>query len=198
MTLVRGYGILADMAPWPVDMYGCSTRDVILGLASQLPDLRKALVEGSWHVLRDGLCLDSDMLDLPAGKEVNLVPESFGSGGGSASTYGIIGLGAVLIGASLFVPGSTALLAGGYSAGFATAAGYASTVAFGVGLSLTLAGVSALLTPDPPEQDTSKGSTLMGGVVNNTSSDACVPVCFGRVLVGSIVTSFGTSTTQLL
>jgi len=38
----------------------------------------------------------------------------------------------------------------------------------------------------------------MGGVINNTSSDAVVPVLFGRGLVGSVVTSFGTSTVQLM
>ena len=102
------------------------------------------------------------------------------------------------IGASLFVPGSSALVAAGYSAGFATAAGAAATVAFSIGLSLALTGVSQLLSPDPGEQDTgSSGSTLMGGQVNTTSSDAVVPWAFGRVLVGSVVTSAGYSTVQL-
>ena len=167
-------------------------------MPGQLPDLRRTLVEGRWHVMRDGLCLDVDMLDLPAGNEVQIVPEITGESGGNTATYAMIGIGIVLVGASLFVPGSTALVAAGYSATAVSAAGFAATAAFSIGLSLALTGVSQLLSPDPGEQDTgSSGSTLMGGQVNTTSSDAVVPWAFGRVLVGSVVTSAGYSTVQL-
>ena len=36
----------------------------------QLTQRVRALIEGRWHVMRDGMCLDVDMLDLPAGNEV--------------------------------------------------------------------------------------------------------------------------------
>lgn len=199
MVMLHGYGVLADLAPWPIDLDARSVRDAIHGLASQLPELRRTLAAGRWHVMRDGLCMDLDTLDLPAGHEVHIVPEIQGAGGGNTATYAMIGLGVVLIGASLLIPGSTALVAAGYSATFVSAAGYAATAAFAIGLSLTLTGVSQLLSPDPGEQDTgASGSTLMGGQVNTTSSDAVVPVAFGRVLVGSVVTSAGYSTVQLM
>ena len=198
MVVMQGYGSLADLAPWPLTMEVPTVRAAISLLAAQLPDLRRTLVEGRWHVMRDGLCLDVDMLDLPAGNEVVIVPEITGEGGGNTATYAMIGLGIVLIGASLFIPGSTALVAAGYSATAVSAAGFAATAAFTIGLSLALTGVSQLLSPDPGEQDTgSSGSTLMGGQVNTTSSDAVVPWAFGRVLCGSVVTSAGYSTVQL-
>ena len=198
MVVLQGYGSLAELAPWPLTMEVPTVRAAISLLAAQLPDLRRTLVEGRWHVMRDGLCLDVDMLDLPAGNEVVIVPEITGEGGGNTATYAMIGLGIVLIGASLFIPGSTALVAAGYSATAVSAAGFAATAAFTIGLSLALTGVSQLLSPDPGEQDTgSSGSTLMGGQVNTTSSDAVVPWAFGRVLCGSVVTSAGYSTVQL-
>lgn len=199
MVILRGYGLLEPLAPWPVDLDARSPRDAIHGLSSQLPKLRRAIVDGRWHVIRDGECLDLDMLDLPAGSEIHIVPEAYGESGGNTATYAMIGIGIVLVGASLFVPGSTALVAAGYSAGFATAAGYAATAAFSIGLSLALTGVSQLLSPDPSAKDEgATGSTLMGGQVNTTSVDTVVPVAFGRIMVGSVVTSAGQTTVQLI
>lgn len=198
MVVLQGYGSLAELAPWPLTVEAPTVRTAVSLLAAQLPDLRRTLIEGRWHVMRDGLCLDLDMLDLPAGNEVQIVPEVAGESGGNTATYAIIGIGIVLIGASLLIPGSTALVAAGYSATAVSAAGYAATAAFAIGLSLTLTGVSQLLSPSPGEQDTgASGSTLMGGQVNTTSSDAVVPWAFGRVLCGSVVTSAGYSTVQL-
>jgi predicted phage tail protein len=198
MVVLHGYGALADMAPWPLDIEAPTVRSAIKLVAWQVPEFHRALVEGRFHVMRDGLCMDLETIDLPAGREVHIVPEAYGESGGNTGTYALIGLGVVLIGASLFIPGSTTLVAAGYSASAVSAAGFAATAAFSIGLSLTLAGVSQMLAPDPPEQDTgSDGSTLMGGQVNTASVDAVVPVAFGRVLVGSVVTSSGQSTVQL-
>lgn len=198
MTLLTCHGSLSPFAPWPLDMEAPTVRSAILLIAAQLPEFRRTLADGEWHVIRDGMPISLDTIDLPAGGRIDVVPAIHGESGGNTATYAMIGVGVILIGASLFVPGSTALVAAGYSAGFATAAGAAATVAFSIGLSLALTGVSQLLSPDPGEQDTgSGGSTLMGGQVNTTSSDAVVPWAFGRVLVGSVVTSAGYSTVQL-
>ena len=199
MVILRGYGLLEPLAPWPVDLDARSPRDAIHGLSSQLPELRRAIVDGRWHVIRDGECLDLDMLDLPAGSEIHIVPEAYGESGGNTATFAMIGIGIVLVGASILIPGSGTLAAAGYSSAAISAAGAAGPMAFGLGVSLALTGVAQLLSPDPSAKDEgSSGSTLMGGQVNTTSVDTVVPVAFGRIMVGSVVTSAGQTTVQLI
>lgn len=195
MVLLRCTGVLAPMAPWPLDIDAATARDAIRGVAAQIPAFRREVAAGRWYLMRDGIPLSMDMIDLPPGQELLLVPEAEGAEG-KTGAYAMIGIGVVLIGASLMVPGSTALVAAGYSASFASAAATASTVAFSIGVSLALTGVSQLLAPDPSAPEKNDASTLFGGSINTTASDAAVPVVFGRTRAGSIVGSFGQTTIE--
>ncbi|PVZ56574.1 tail assembly protein [Pseudomonas sp. B1(2018)] len=72
-------------------------------------------------------------------------------------------------------------------------------VAFSIGLSLTIGGVSQLLTPVPkaPNQQEqaaseNKPSYIFNGAFNSTQQGLPVPVVYGQMLVGSSVVGMGT------
>jgi len=75
----------------------------------------------------------------------------------------------------------------------------------GVGASLVLGGVSQLLTPVPTMSsgstaDTSKDprkSYSFSGIQNTSRQGLPVPICYGEVLIGSVVISAGIDIDQV-
>lgn len=72
-------------------------------------------------------------------------------------------------------------------------------VAFSIGLSMVIGGVSQMLSPtpkSPSQQDQAstenKPSYLFNGAFNSTQQGLPVPVVYGRMLVGSSVVAVGT------
>lgn len=129
-------------------------------------------------------------LHYPAGMApIHIVPVI----GGSKNGFGQIFIGAALIGAS-FIPGMNAAV-------WASAPGYLGTMtfssmAFGLGFSLALGGVSQMLSPAPKAQAPSerpenKPSYVFDGPVNMTAQGQAVPIGYGRMIVGSGVISQG-------
>lgn len=123
-----------------------------------------------------------DELHNPAGQRIAIVPVVAGSGG----AFGKILLGAALIFAATFNPfiflGGAPLLTG-----------IVGQIAFGVGVSLALNGVSQLLAPPPKKEkdQEEKNSYIFNGAVNTTSQGQPVPLGYGRMIVGSAVISAG-------
>lgn len=93
--------------------------------------------------------------------------------------------GAALIAAS-FIPGLNVIVA---------------SALFSFGVSLTLGGVVQLLTPtlkpSAPEEDR-RPNNVFDGPVNTTAQGQCVPVGYGRMIVGSAVISAGISLTSIV
>jgi len=127
-----------------------------------------------------------DMLAAPVGAEdIRIAPVIAGSGRGGA--FQII-LGAVLV-AAAFMTGGAALGATGIMF-----SGMAGQMAFGVGVSMVLGGVSQLLTKQPaglasvasPENG---ASYHFNGPVNVTAQGNPVPVLYGEMTVGSVTVS---------
>jgi len=88
--------------------------------------------------------------------------------------------GAALI-ASAFIPGLNTIVA---------------SALFSLGVSLTLGGVVQLLAPTikPSEpQEDERPNNVFDGPVNTTAQGQCVPVGYGRMIVGSAVISAGIS-----
>lgn len=108
--------------------------------------------------------------------------------GGKSGFLGVV-LGAALIGASFFLPGAALFTVGTFAPSLAS-------IAFGLGASLLLGGVSQMLAvqpkaPEPSEQPENKPSYSFNGAVNTTAQGQSVPVCYGRLIVGSAVISAG-------
>jgi len=115
---------------------------------------------------------------------LHIVPVIKGAGRG----LGQILAGALLIGLAVFAgPAIGGMLGGG-------AFGAAATKALGyIGTALLYGGVSQLLSPSPPSiPEASKlQSFSFSGIVNVADQGLPVPICYGRVITGSVVISAG-------
>lgn len=132
-------------------------------------------------------------------KEVfSITPVVMGAGRGG---FGRILFGAALIGASFLFPGAGMFgfntLTWGAATGIGTAIG---TVVSAVGASMVLGGVSEMLSPTPkaPRDASKNESHGFGGVANTIRQGLPVPICYGRLYVGSSAISVGLDTDQVL
>ena len=136
------------------------------------------------------------MLEPWSEKDVlHIVPVIKGAGRG----MGQILAGALLIGLAVFAGPAvggflgTSLGSGLFGASVSKALGY-------IGLSLVVGGVSQLLSPSPPSiPEASKlQSFSFSGIVNVAEQGLPVPICYGRVITGSVVISAGLNSEPLL
>lgn len=134
--------------------------------------------------------LTEDRLHEPASQRITIAPVVVGANFFKKifSGVGAILTGAALIAASILFPplGATVLF------GTTTLA----TVAFGIGVSLALGGISQVLSPQPKfdgPQEEQQPSYAFNGAVNTTAQGQPVPVGYGRMIVGSAVISAGVS-----
>lgn len=120
----------------------------------------------------------------PAGaaKVIRLVPVITGSKSGFFSLL----LGVVLIGAAIITG----------PIGLGVLPGFIASAAGSLGLSLVIGGISQLLASPPPGRDESLNRTshLFNGPVNTTLQGKAVPVCYGRLIIGSAIISAGIQT----
>lgn len=141
---------------------------------------------------------DVDIADIhnPASKTIKIVPVMMGAGGGG---LGKIILGAALIAASIYLPGSSfawsSIAAFDTVAVISTAAGY-------IGTSLVISGVSQMLSPVPKApgyggNDERSPSYLYNGAVNTTAQGFPVPIGYGRLIIGSAVVSAGSDAVDI-
>jgi len=165
-----------------------------------------------------------DEVHNPTGQdeEISITPVLAGAGGG----VGKIITGVALVAAAiLLAPAGAAVLGiAGAGGGAATAAGFtlgiaAANVAASIGVGLILSGTAQLLSPQPADlpgltgggspsrRDSfnpvnndpadNRSSYIYNGAVNLTAQGNPVPICYGRMRVGSVVVSAGVSTTDI-
>lgn len=164
------------------------------------PAFRDQLRKGRYKILRDGreIGLEEISIGLGRTKEVHIIPEPTGEGGGTGKFI----FGFLLSAAALIVAGPGGFgLAGGL--GFSGAA--APTITFGqiaaAGGLIAAAGAAQMLSPTPAAVDTrvqerpeERPSFLMNTVTNTSEEGLPVPVVHGKkILVGSHVISAGIS-----
>ena len=123
----------------------------------------------------------------PFSHTIRIIPVITGAKNGGL--LGVV-LGAAIIATAFFTGGAT-LAASGIAF-----SGLGAQVAFGIGVSLALGGISQLLSPmpkspGPQESVENKPSYSFNGPVNTTSQGQCVPIGYGRMIVGSAVISAG-------
>ena len=117
----------------------------------------------------------------------SITPVLSGAGGG----LGRFLLGAAMIGA--------VFATGGMAAGWAGAGFWAKT-AITMGAGLALGGVAQMLSPQPqrPKEANKNESFGFGGVTNTINQGVPVPICYGRLYVGSAAISVGLDTDQVV
>lgn len=160
------------------------------------PGFAQHLVESDqrgvgYRIVLDEQDIAAAALSDPFGREVlHLVPVIGGSAG-----EGKIVVGALLIAFAVITGGAGLSLAAAYAEGGLALAG---ALAFNVGVSLTIAGISQMIAgtpkaPDPGTPQALKQSYYFSGPENTTGQGGPVPVGYGRLLIGSHTISAGIS-----
>lgn len=118
------------------------------------------------------------------------------------------GFGRFLLGAALITVGVMSggvgfgLGPAGLAGGFATSAGTFSWAALAgnIGVALAIGGISQMMSPQPtrPKEANKNESFGFGGVINTINQGVPVPICYGRLYVGSAVISVGLDTDQVI
>lgn len=178
-----------------------SSAEAIRALCATLSGFKEAIIEGgSYRVIVGGKrsIAEADLNNPISTKEtVRIVPTVSGSGGGNNPWVNII-IGAILIFIT-YGAASSLLVGWGASAGVAAAVGQ-------IGISMVIGGVASLLMPsakpqeggiDSYEQVVNKPSHFFNGAINTAAQGNAVPVCYGRLIVGSQVVSAGLTAEQL-
>ena len=171
-----------------------SPREAIRALCSQLPGFEQDILShaAGFRVWADRELLpDADSLDRNTGGcQVRIVPVIAGAKNGLAS---------IIIGAALV------FFSDGIASGFAMSGSVAeASLAAGIssmGTALVLGGISQMLF-SPPKPTTATAASnqsnlLFSGAVNTTVQGAAVPVCYGRMRIGSQVISAGIESVQM-
>lgn len=192
MKEVRLYGHLAKRFGRAHQYDVRSPAEAVRALCATLPGFRQHVIAHSrpgYRVLDGRSARSIDTLALPADDVIRIVPVTAGAGRG----MGTVILGAALIAVGVATGGAGLTLAAAWEAGGMTLAGF---FAFNVGMSLALGGVAQMLSPQPktpgaPEQPENRPSYVFDGPVNTTAQGNPVPVCYGRLIVGSQVISAG-------
>lgn len=152
-------------------------------LAVQLPDFTRLTIDGNYVMVRElsngQLALDVETLFLGMhDTRIHLLPMIEGAANGKG--VGKLLAGVALVGASFFIPGSTALIAGLTL----------KTATLGLGLALAFGGAAMLLSPTPKFDDKEGDeSYLFGGDVQTGVQNLAIPCHFGRVRVKLIPVS---------
>ena len=158
-------------------------------LLCNYPSLRGVMQQGHYQVLVGSLDLQgaTSNLHLPTGSndEIRIVPVI--SGAGFWKSFGKFFLGAALVTAAFFMPGSVLTIG-------AQSFGIAGTAALSVGSALVLSSIADVISPPPktPEfDDDPRNNYSFSGQTNVSREGVPVPVVYGETVVGSIVVSLG-------
>ena len=166
-------GPLAELAGPRPRLAFATIRQAVGLLRANYPDIL-TLKDMPIHLRLDGYEVGAEAYDLPLrpGAQLELGPALAGAVRGEAK----VALGALLVTASFFIPGSTPLFA---------AAGKA---ALNVGISVALGGVGQLLAADvqspEPEQ---RGGGLYSGPRSASGEGAALPLLYGYARVGGVL-----------
>lgn len=152
-----------------------SPAEAVAALRSNLEGFDKYMAETSapgYHVLVDKTSIGEKALGLPCGRgTIKIIPAVAG-----AKANGVFG---VVLGIVLVVAGVI----------------FQNPMLIQAGISMIIGGVVAYLTRPPSRQNSEKPdnqpSYTFNGPVNTTTQGNPVPVCYGEMIVGSQVASFG-------
>lgn len=171
-----------------------SPAEAVRALCANFPDFMQFVLTSTerhvgYRVLSGRDEIGVDELHHPASRQITIAPVILGASG----------LSKVIIGAVILY---MAFQTGGVSLGAQglTYASLGGQVAFAVGVSLVLGGVSQLLAPAPdaPPPNDAAASFVFDGPVNTQAQGNPVPVGYGRLIVGSAVISAGLTVDEIV
>lgn len=191
MRVIKVYGSLAKFLGQRSFKAAVKTpAEAIRFLVANFPKLREHMAEKFYKVgigkADLAIADEPEQLHYPTSKTdvIRIVPVIAGAKSG---------FGAILAGIALVALAFVSFGAGAF-AGAGVAGAWGSTALFGIGTSLALTGVSQLLSPVPKmpgdQTDPSK-SYSFSGIQNVSRQGVAVSVCYGEMLIGSVVISAG-------
>lgn len=176
-----------------------SAREAIGALCATIEGFSKELAKGSYRILAGGKeCITLDTLTYPISEKntLRIIPVIHGQGKGLG---GII-LGVALVGFGIWTGGAGM----GLSTALASTTSTLATVGYfatSIGTSLLMGGISQALSSSPKSRSVEAASNMpsyaFDGAVNTAAQGGPVPICYGRLIVGSQVISAGLSVDQL-
>lgn len=183
LSTVKLYGNLAKKYGEEFQFAIKSVTEAVRALCANFKDFKKDLYEGQYYIFVDDINISDVEVFNPTRETsvIKIVPAVSGSGG----FFRVI-LGAALIGAA-FIPGVGPLAAAALKT---------------VGTSLIFGGLSELLfapntsSVEDNERPENRPNYSFQGAVNTTAQGGAVPICYGRLIVGSAVISAGISTSD--
>ena len=199
---VKLYGKLAKFVGHRVleaDVHNAA--EAVRFLIANWPALEQHMAKQHYKVEVGSSALTLEETLYPIGSEdISITPVIAGAG-----NVGRIVLGAALIAAAIYLPGSNAAFGAGGGLGFgatnaagqAIFSGYA--LAGNIGIMLVLSGVAGLLTPTPTtpkSEEDPQNQFSFSGIQQTGRAGTAIPVCYGEVLTGSVVISAGIDVTQ--
>lgn len=201
LRTLKLHGDLADFVGHKqFDVIINSPADAIRFLVHNFKGVEKYMSDKYYKVLLNKEEIGEDELAYPVGQStINIVPVILGAGGRG---FGKILLGAVLIGAAFFMPvaaGGQSLLTG-IKAGSLAKVGMVTKGLAGIGVALTLSGVSEMLfpLPEPPDGEADpRLSFSFSGIQNTARPGTTLPVVYGEITTGSVVISASVDTNQI-
>lgn len=192
MLVVYLYGHLAKAYGKRHELAVKSPAEAIRAFSANYKDFKQRVIDGGGYRILAGTEDRADDIHLPTSRSIKIIPVVAGSGG-----LGKIVLGAALIAASFYLPGTQFISA------FSSFSFSASAIASSVGFSLLLGGVSQLLFSPPKaesgegERPDNKPSYNFNGAVNTSGQGNAISLAYGRLRVGSQLISAGTETANL-
>ena len=159
--------------------------EAVRALSATIKGFKQAFINGGSYRLivggKSAIDLDESENPISTKETIRIVPVITGASG----------VGKIIVGAALIYL-STTFPPAGLAAGFAS----------GTGVSLVIGGVSELLfAPPKPEAAQERAenmpSFIFNGAINTTRQGNPVPICYGRMIVGSQVISAGLSVTGI-
>jgi predicted phage tail protein len=208
MKVICLYGALGNQFG-RVHQYDVSTpAEAVKALSVTLKGFKQALIDGGSYKILIGGKTDLDISEtvnpVSDRETIRIVPVIAGASsgplkiiagaaliyfsGGLAAGFGATGSAAGVAGATAGTAGFAGITAGTFSA---------------IGVSLVIGGVSQLLfspqsgAGDSQERPENKPSFIFNGAVNTTRQGNPVPLCYGRMIVGSQVISAGLKVAQI-
>ena len=174
-----------------------SPAQAIKALSVTIKGFKQSLIDGGYYRVlvggKDEVSIDQLGNPMSDRETIRIVPV----------VAGAEGLGKVVLGVALVAfAGPLAGFAGtAFGATAATTAVIASSIS-SIGVSLAIGGVSQMLfspqaQTQSSEREENKPSFIFNGAVNTTRQGNCVPICYGRMIVGSQVISAGLSVDEL-
>lgn len=191
MKEIRLYGFLGQRFGRRFYFDVATPAEAVRALCANFRDFAGAISSHApgFRVLSGADRLDETALRDPvaADRVIRIVPVV----GGAKNGLGQIILGAALIVASFYIPGAWAI--GSFSV---------STAVAGMGFSMMMGGVSQMLfappkPAGPPDRPENKPSYVFDGAINTAAQGNPVPVCYGKLIVGSQVISAGLAVDQI-